>query len=1136
MTYKKINNIVGWAVFGVALIVYLLTMEQHGSLWDCGEFAGSAARLGVPHPPGAPLFTLIGRIFALFGKAIGKGEGWGVAFSSVVSSAFTILFLFWTITHFAKKIKSNLAINTGGLKGDALQLGGNTILSQSAIFDVMAAGVIGALAYTFSDSFWYSAVESEVYAMSSFCTAIVFWAALKWEDHPLNTLEAGINGRNQADKWMILIFFIMGMSIGVHLLNILTIPPIILIYYFKRYKQSTKGTLIALLVSIIVLGFVQKVVGQWSIVASFPFEKMFVNDFGLPVTSGFFFFFILLGIGVYFLLKYFNKKNWGTLRLATWCLSFTLIGMSTYITTMIRAKANPGIDMYNVDNPYALKGYLGREQYGDFPLLYGQTYEARQVDQEQGDDKYVLHKDEAGKLKYENVGSDVKLTYASEDMMLFPRIWYGNEENRKQFYKSWLNPKSDLVEIEYQPDNGQYKQVGQTVTQTFTTEQEANDEAKKANERADSKNKAAQQTGSSVFQYDVKDHLTQKENINWLFTYQINWMYLRYFMWNFAGKQNDIQGFGSTRDGNWISGIGFIDNIRLGNQAALPTKLQNNKANNKLYFLPFILGILGFVYQYRKNKNDTLVNTLLFVMTGLAIVGYLNQYGLQPRERDYAFVGSFYAFAIFMGLGVLQVRDWFGKLTKGITAGALAAAVCFVAVPALMCSVEWDDHDRNKKTLAKDLAIDYLESCPKNAILFTIGDNDTYPLWYAQEVEGIRKDIRVVNTSLLGIDWYLDQLKYKVNESAPFKMVWDSKDYEGPKMEYAFQKNYMGINENTTLPIDSFLQIATKQTEDSRYGNKRYYYPTKSYSINVLPSAANVLNLQLGDTLASRVVCNISNGKDALTKGDFGVMNILAGNINDRPICFTDDNGADLDAMGIQPYLRRQGMVYQFIPSTSFKKVETSLYPDIMLKNFAFANAKTKGVYYDEENRRHLESIRDTYIRTAQQLVQDGDMEKAKAILAKINTEIPEFNLPYATPSRGEFTNASSLNMARAAYMAGDVALGKKIYDQVSADVQEQLKYFYKMSNPSGNATTENIAAMVTEFESMMAIENKSRSQGITKEENDQHDAINKKIFKKDLTGMVLQDFYGNMRNYNTIKQLKVQFDATAAAALPTKQ
>jgi hypothetical protein len=1120
--YRKINNWTGWAVFAIATIVYVLTMEKSGSLWDCGEYASTAHRMGIPHPPGAPLFVMIGRMFSFVGHDIfGFNAITSITFSSALCSALTILFLFWTITHFARK--------------SVMRKGGE--LDNQNIISIMAAGVVGALAYTFSDSFWFSAVEPEVYAMSSLCTAVVFWAALKWEDHPGNTNEPGnAAGRSQADKWMILIFFIMGMSIGVHLLNLLTIPAIVLIYYFKRYKTTTQGLLLALFTSVMILGFVQKIVGQYSISFGFEFEKLFVNSFHLPVLVGFVFAFIIIGAVLFLGLRIAHQQKWPILRLSLWCLSFLFVGMSTYMTTMIRAKANPGVDMYNVDNPYALKGYLGREQYGDFPLLFGQHYESN-TKQDGGTitgNKYVLRKvysdenDTKGTLQYVKAGVDREVNYVSGDKMLFPRMWEGNDPNHKNFYRAWLGPKSEVLEQEFeQGAEGGYALANQSV---YSIENDENT----ARNIADKQNELAQKNGRPV-RYAVRDHVTYGMNMRWLMEYQFNWMYVRYFMWNFAGKQNDNQGMSGYRDGNWISGISFIDNWRLGSQDKMPDSLKNNKAHNKLYFLPFILGLIGLFYQLRYQRKDWFVNGLLFLMTGLAIVFYLNQYGPQPRERDYAYVGSFYAFAIWIGMGVLQVKEWFNKLTSRNIANIAAAGLCMVAVPLLMARVEWDDHDRSKKTVAPDLAKDYLESCPKNAILFTIGDNDTYPLWFAQEVEGVRKDVRVVNTSLLGIDWYLDQLRYKVNESAPFKMVWKSTDYEGGKMEYGDEKAYPGFSADTRFPLDTLLLLALKQDEDLGRDMTRYHYPGKNYYVQVdQEKASKIFKYAPGDSAVTRMNMSIGGGRGYLTKGDFGILNIIAANISERPICFTDQNG-DIQSLGISPYLRREAMVYRLIPAEKLKMVETDSSTVLLMNRFAYGNAKTKGVYYDEENRRHLQSIRDVYVETATALVQEGRKDEAKAMLRKIHTQMPSYSLPYGMPSRGGFNNSSSLQMTEAAFMAGDTSLAKEVFTEVSKDIMQEMRYYHGLANPGTASNEKEVAAFIKMFEDMQAAENKLRGyygRGLTKEEDEEAKKLQAQIenyraqlFKNKLNGSFnMQDFYGSVRTYEQMMQVKQRY------------
>jgi len=772
MNFRKVNNLTGWVIFLIASAVYVLTMEPTGSLWDCGEFVASAYKLQIPHPPGAPLFVLMGRFFIILFGDNALRAALAVNFMSAIASGFTILFLFWSITHFARKI-----VTPNGLEPDRQQM-----------FSIMAAGAVGALAYTFTDSFWFSAVEGEVYASSSFFTAIAFWAILKWEHEVDYDRQQGI-AVSQADRWVVLIFFLMGLSVGVHLLNLLTIPAIVMLYYFKRYKVTRWGTALAFVAGCIVTGIVQVAIIQWSIKGAGAFDRFFVNQMNMPFFSGFAiyfiliaallliglrfkdtaikrfsgfavwlvalllifcfpifdsgtsFFFFLIGLAAIMALCYVNRdKLIGFLRLAVWCIVFLILGYSSYFTTLIRSTANPGVDMYNVDNPVSLVGYLSREQYGDWPIVYGPDYIYRPPYKTtgdlyvKGDKKYEA----AGKIKQLDFGSkpdpgqldEIQKQHPDWDVNkigphLFPRMWdNGNDRGQEDAYRTFGN-------------------VGEGEQPTLAN------------------------------------------NIAYFVSYQFRVMYFRYFMWNFSGKQNDLQGFGNIRDGNWITGIGFIDKMKDGatTQELPATAGRQNKANNKMYMLPFILGVIGFIYQLTVNRRDWLINFLLFFFTGFAIVIYLNQAGYQPRERDYAYVGSFYAFAIWIGLGVLQVRDWLSKKSGLSMANYISFGLCLVAVPILMATQEWDDHDRHHKTLARDLGKDYLESCAKNAILISFGDNDTYPVWYAQEVENSRPDIRVMNYSLLGTDWYINQLRYKVNESAPADVIFTPDQIDGRKRD-----------------------------------------------------------------------------------------------------------------------------------------------------------------------------------------------------------------------------------------------------------------------------------------------------------------------------------------------------------------
>lgn len=974
MSFKRINNITGWIVCIIACTVYIMTMEATGSFWDCGEFASSAYKLQVPHPPGAPLFVLIGRLFmAPFGAS---NAATGANLMSALASGFTILFLFWTITHFARKI----------VQKDGAEL------TRDKIFTVMSAGVVGALAYCFSDSFWFSAVEAEVYALSSFFTALVFWAMVKWEQNVDIEQEQGIKGHfTKADRWIILIFYLMGLSIGVHLLNLLTIPAIVMMYYYKRYNVTKWGTFWAFVIGCVITGLVQKAVIQWTIKGAGNFDIYFVNDLGMPFFSGFAFFFVLIAVIIWFGLRMARKYNWNFLKLGLWSFTFMLLGYSTYFTTMVRSNADPAVDMFNVDNPVNLVGYLSREQYGDWPILYGQDFTAHPKEQK------VTKVFIKGKDKYVKNGQQIDNVFADEDMHLFPRMWdMSNDQGHADYYAGWMDIGKD--------QQGNY-------------------------ERAP----------------------TMAENIGFAFTYQVNWMYLRYFMWNFAGKQNDIQGvyMNNVRDGNWKTGIGFLDSWRLGDQDNLPDSLKNNKANNKLYGLPFLLGFLGLIYHIKKDKRDALVAGLLFFFTGLAVVFYLNQAGNQPRERDYAYVGSFYAFAIWIGIGVMYVRSMFSRFIKNpMASNYIAAALCLLAVPVLMASQEWDDHDRSRKTLARDLAKDYLESCDKNAIVISFGDNDTYPLWYAQEVEGIRRDVRVINSSLLGTDWYINQLRYKVNLSDPIDPIWSESQIEGAT------RDFVQYNPNLIADKSQYMDLYTMMkdwvgSEDqakgafpTNDGDVYYTYPSQNVSI---PVDVNLVRqngtVNPNDSVVPELKFTIP--KNYLFKNDLAILNIIAANKWRRPIYFTSEDGGGL---GFRQYLRQDGLTYRLVPVVGGTDVnEPWMYSKLMGPDFKSGNADKPGVYFDEENRRHLNSIRVAYASAAISLARHGDDSsklKAKNILEKCDKMMLEENFPYGMVSRYQMHNSYSMMMLQAAYMCDDTTLANKISASLKKDLQQQLDYY----------------------------------------------------------------------------------------------
>ncbi len=981
MQFKKINDITGWVVFAIAATTYILTAEAGGSLWDCGEFVSAAYKLQNPHPPGAPLFALIGRFFIILFRDNPMTAAKAVNIMSALASAFTILFLFWTITHFARRIIQK----------------NKELLQIDQIWTIIGAGAVGALAYTFSDSFWYSAVEGEVYALSSFFTAVVFWAILKWED---NADKPG------SDKWIVFTFFMIGLSIGVHLLSLLTIPAITMVYYYKKYKPSKKGFLLAFLVGCLLTGIVQILVIQYTMQWAGKFDILFVNKFNLPFFSGFTFFFILLAILIFIGLRIAHRKQWSFLRLSLWCFTFMMMGYSTYITTLIRSNADPAVDMYNVDNPISLVGYLGREQYGDMPLVYGQKFTAHPVDRKKGATKYEKSKD-----KYVEAGKDMSYVYAPEDMMFFPRVWDAtNEQGHADYYAQFFG-----INVIGKDDYGRPI-------------------------------------------YDRQP--TFGDNLRFFFQYQINWMYIRYFMWNFVGKQNDIQGVwdGNPRDGNWISGISFIDNLLYGDQSSLPDSIKNNKAHNTLFFLPFILGILGCIYQYKKDKKDWWVNLLLFFFTGIAIILYTNPPGNQPRERDYAFVGSFYAFAIWIGLGVLQLKDWFSKKMTATLATQTTAVVCLLAVPILMAFQEWDDHDRSNKQLARDLGKNYLESCAPNAILFTYGDNDTYPLWYAQEVEGIRPDVRVINSALLGADWYINQLRSKINQSDSIDVIWTPEQIEGDKRNVVYYAPRQGVPQDQFFDLYDVMKNYAGSDDPANMvqdnsGELLNAFPVKKLFI---PVDGNFVKqngtVSAKDSIVSKVTFEIP--KSALMKNESAVLNIIAANKWKRPIYFTLPN--DMQSIGLGAYLRRDGMTYRLVPVLNQPVNTDTMFNNVMHK-FSFGNAQIPGVYFDEENRRHLNTIREAHTDLAMSLVNTGRKEDARKVLEKCDKMMLQTNMPYGMTSRYNLHNRTTLFFLDACYKAEDSLLAKKVSTSLTKDLMQQMRYYKNLSESKQMAMMQEI-------------------------------------------------------------------------------
>ncbi len=958
MTFKKVNNITGWLAFAIAYITYLLTMEATASLWDCGEFLSTAYKLEVGHSPGAPLFMMLGRLFGILAPSADKVALF-INSMSALASAFTILFLFWTITHFARKIAD---IDEG-------ESGTGKLIA------IMGAGFVGALAYTFSDTFWFSAVEAEVYAMSSFFTAIVFWAILKWEhasDHP------------HADRWLVLIFYLMGLSIGVHLLNLLTIPAIIMVYYFKRYQVTLTGGLIAFVIGCGILGFVQFGIIQYLPIFASKFELLFVNSFGLPLNTGAVFFMILVCGLLAWLIIWAKKKGQYLLHLGALCTVFVIIGYSSYISIILRSKADVPIDMGNPDNVMTLIPYLQRDQYGSQPIITGPDFTSRVIGIEDGRAIYAAVKKD-GKDYYELV--DHKPIYKYDQVRFFPRIHDFNDANHIRFYRSWLG----LSEI---------------------------------------------------------DEPTGIDNIKFFWGYQMNWMYWRYLMWNYAGRQNDLQGQGEAHSGNWISGIKPLDKLMgKGDTDALPEAVRNSKARNQLYLLPFLLGIAGLVYQYKKDRHDTVIVALLFFFTGAAIVLYLNNTPMQPRERDYAYAGSTYAFAIWIGLGVLMVSHWFKRFLKGSTAPAAATAICLLAVPILMAAVEWDDHDRSEKTIARDHAYNMLSSCDSNAILLTYGDNDTYPLWYLQEIEGYRTDVRIINFNLLGTDWQNEQLNFKVNDADALPVIWKPEHYRGGSLNFVSYAPDPRIPQDRYFSLEEVINFITSPDHVTvRGGDKISYLPTKNLYIPIDREVVLKSGIvKAADSAMIPAQIRFQLKSNTVIRAELALMNIIAGQAKTgwtRPIYMT----AGTPNLGLDQYFKAEGTLRKLVPAevptllrggiSSFYNMDKNV--ELYNRKFTYGGADKNKIYYDEKNRLIFLTYRQHTAELATNLVLAGRKADAIKILDRFMNSVSESSLSYDI----QLYDRSILAVIEAYYLAGAPEKAKKYASKLVININDEVKYY----------------------------------------------------------------------------------------------
>ena len=903
--FKKLNNIIGWSIFLFASLIYLSTIEQTVSFWDCGEYIATAYKLEVGHPPGAPLFQLFGRIFTLFASEGTSEVAIAINVLSALCSAFTILFLFWTITAFGRKLLLN------NIKETEI---GKTIA-------VLGSGIVGALAYTFSDSFWFSAVEGEVYAMSSFFTALTFWCIMKWEQEADNP---------HSSRWLVLIAYLIGLSVGVHLLSLLTIPAMGMIYYYKKYKYSRTGAIKAFISSMIILGLVQGVIIPGAVSLISTFELFFVNTVGLPFNSGTIIYFLTIIGSITFGIIYTKKHNKAVWNTAILGVMMLLIGYSSFAILVVRSNSNPPIDENNPEDAVGLLSYLKREQYGSWPIVYGQHFNAKLDNRKPYlDGNPVYAKDEKkGKYTVIDKRKNTVPNYRKKDKLFFPRMWSNTQARHPSGYVSWGGLKN------------------KDSTPNFS------------------------------------------QNLRYFFNYQIGWSYMRYFMWNFVGRQNDLMNMdGNSIHGNWESGISFIDNLRLGtpHDQAMPNYLEKNKGKNHYYFLPLILGLIGMFFHFKKNNQDALSVLLFFLFTGVLIIIYLNVVPFQPRERDYAYVGSFYAFAIWIGLGVLGIYDFLSnKLDK--TVSASLATIIALIIPTLMAANNWDDHDRSGRFTALEVAKNYLNSCDKNAILFTNGDNDTFPLWYAQEVEGIRTDIKVVNLSLFNTDWYIDQMKRASYEAAPIPSSLEHEDYR------TGTRDYTPINERFKTYVDvkdvvNFINSNNAKAKINTSAGLRNYCPTKSLKLSVdKEKVKSFVPEEYHDKIVDEIKWKLKG--NGVFKNKLLVLDILANFNWERPIYFAITVGRD-NFMGLENYFQLEGLAYRLVPYQANSSdgqtgiVHTDKMHKRLVSEFQWGGLNNSNVYFDETSTRMVMNFRNNYARLAEALLQKGENKKAIETLDK---------------------------------------------------------------------------------------------------------------------------------------------------------
>ena len=1055
--FNKWNTILGWTAFTIALITFSLTVEPTMSFWDCGEYISTSAKLQVGHPPGAPLFQMLGAFFAMFATSK-ETVALMVNMLSVFSSAFTILFMFWSSTILLRKIVSQY-----------------TEIDKSKAIVILGSSMVGSLAFTFSDSFWSSAAEAEVYAMASLLIALLFWLGLRWEED-MHTPKG--------NKWLLLISLLIGLSFGVHFMALLTIPAIGFLYYFKNFKTITiKNFIIANVIIVAILLFIFKLLLPYTLAFFGKMEIFMVNDVGLPFNSGTIFALVLIVLFFYFGLKYTRTKGHPFYNTGILCILFVLIGFSVWMMLPIRANANVVINENKPSDAAEVLAYYNREQYGVNPLFYGPQY----TDTFAGLDKDEPYLDKSpnyerdyktGKYVIVNNFKNAEQNSDNAQKAILPRLW--STDNIDNYIQFTGVPKMHLnQDYPYQDDLAQYgvnidslseEQVAMAVGQLKGEMQKTVSQFKTAYAQKKIDNQDYVAFLKKYSDYIIVEKPSTWDNLSFMVEYQFGYMYGRYLLWNFVGKQNDIQGKYDNLDGNWLSGIKFIDEIHLGkgSQENLPDDVKNNKGRNLYYFLPFFIGLIGLMYHAQKDLKSFYVLLALFLFTSIALKIFLNERPFEPRERDYALVGSFYVFAIWLGFGVYAIYEIIAEYVKSKWVGPIVISACLLAAPILMASQNWDDHSRAKKYTAIAMAKNYLESCDQNAILYTIGDNDTFPLWYAQEIEGVRTDIKIVNTQLFMTDWYIDQMKFKTYKSDGLPISFKHSEYVGDKLDYVAHIQKTDARWDIKAWID-FIKNP-KSTVEMGNGQTIHFYPTNKIRIpidknNIIKN--KVVNPKYYDSIVPYIDIDIKGS--AMYKNRLMAFDVLANNDWKRPIYFTGGSFGDDDYLWMKDYLQLDGLVYKLVPiKTPIDKENPYDMGDIdsdkmynLVMKWVWGNGDLTTIYHDTETRKNSISYRTNMARLMEQLINEGKTEKAKKIIEVALNKMPMDYYGYYTMVEP---------FASGYYKLGEKAKARKLLERLMTKYKQSLTYYSNIQPSIQNGIASDIITDIERYRSLLVV------------------------------------------------------------------